>query len=490
MKGYLGSKLHISWLIAWLAGGFLVGVTLAQFFYPTEINHIFWPIIAVLVITVSFACHLKGMVILVLFAGLMLGFWRGGLSQKALSGYQNFYGRAIVLTGKVSKDANYQAGGGPGLTLKNVEVNGKKMPGEIWTSLAKSPKIKIKRSDIVSLQGKLKTGFGSFPASMSFAKLKTLARGSQQDYALRFRDWFSNGINRAIPDPQSALASGYLMGQQNELPGQLDQNLKTISLTHAVVASGYNLTILVAFARRLFMSLSKYLATLSAGLMIAAFMMITGFSPSMTRAGLVTGLSLAAWYCGRKIHPLVLLPFAAAITVAINPSYAWGNVGWELSFAAFAGVLLLGPLIHHYFWGIEKPGFIREILVSTTAAQLATLPILISAFGHYSPYALLANLLVLPLIPATMLLTFISGIAGLAVPSVAHVIAFPVTIILKYMMNVINWTAGLPGANSLINLSVLITLASYLAIILLAVFFWRKTGHSFRHDNEILIGEN
>ncbi len=83
-------------------------------------------------------------------------------------------------------------------------------------------------------------------------------------------------------------------------------------------------------------------------------------SPSMSRAGLVAGLSLLAWYYGRRIHPLVLLPLAMAITVMVQPSYAWGDLGWQLSFAAFAGVLIGAPLIQAYFLATRKSSLYGE----------------------------------------------------------------------------------------------------------------------------------
>ena len=73
------------------------------------------------------------------------------------------------------------------------------------------------------------------------------------------------------------------------------------------------------------------------------FIMLAGASPSMLRAGLVTGLSLLLWYVGRSIHPVVLLVVTAGITILCNPVYLWGDASWLLSMTAFAGVMLWAP---------------------------------------------------------------------------------------------------------------------------------------------------
>lgn len=489
MKNRLGSKLHASWLIAWASAGLLVGVAASASLHQPIFSELFWPGLSAALLLIALVGHFKWMIVLAIFAGLMFGVWRGSLERRALDSYGPYYGQTVSLKGKISQDASYGPHGDQRLMLKNILVNGRPLHGQIWASTI-GTHADLRRSDEVTLLGKLGTGFGNLPASMFNARLASVIRPRPGDVALNVRDWFSGGIRKAIPEPEAALGVGYLVGQRRSLPASLDGQLKMVGLTHAVVASGYNLTILVGFARGLFLGLSKYLATLSAAAMIGGFMMITGLSPSMTRAGLVTGLSLVAWYYGRRLHPLVLLPFAAAITVIINPAYVWGDVGWALSFAAFTGVILLAPLIHHYFFGDDKkPGVIRQTLVSTMAAQLATMPIMIFAFGHYSPYALLANLLVLPLIPLTMLLTFLAGAGGLALPGLAHIFGWPATLVLGYMVHAVNYVANLPGAEGSLSFSAAAVAASYASLVLIGLFIWQRTAHNFRQDNQILIGE-
>jgi competence protein ComEC len=276
---------------------------------------------------------------------------------------------------------------------------------------------------------------------------------------------------------------GYLLGQRRALPADLAAALVVTGLTHVVVASGYNLTILVRLARRLFVNVSKYLATLSSVMMILGFMAVTGASPSMTRAGLVSGLSLAAWYYGRRFHPLVLLPFAAAVTVLIDTTYAWNDLGWQLSFAAFAGVMVLAPLLQRYFFGDKKPGIIRQILGETISASIMTLPILILAFGQFSNVALMTNLLILPLVPLAMLLTFITGIGAIVLPGAASIIGAPAEWLLGYMIGVIHYFAGLPWAQTILSIQPWMVAVAYTIIALVCIYLWRATKYNLNESN-------
>lgn len=132
----------------------------------------------------------------------------------------------------------------------------------------------------------------------------------------------------------------------------------------------------------------------------------------MTRAGLVAGLSLWAWYYGRKFHPVTLLAVAASITVLVHPPYVWGDIGWALSFAAFSGVIVLAPLLIAYFYGNTKPRFVARIIIETGSAQLVTLPIMLGVFGQFSVVALLSNVMVLTLVPYAMALVFVAGLVS------------------------------------------------------------------------------
>lgn len=482
MNKRLSRRIHISWHIAWLSIGFVIGVAVCQLLPVWAMIGIEGLVIAGSLLLIVFARKMAVMILLSLVAGLLMGAWRGSIEQTALLKYEPFYSRVLSVRGVVKDDVSQDKHGDQQIRLGNVVIDDQHLPASIWISTPS--KLDIKRGDVVTLKGKLDHGFGNMPASMFRATMVSAEHPVPGDVALMVRDWFADAIRRAIPEPESSLGVGYLVGQKSALPETLEQQLQTVGLTHVVVASGYNLTILVAFARRALARFSKYLATLSASFMIAGFIMITGFSPSMSRAGLVSGLSLAAWYYGRNIHPLVILPFAAAITLIINPSYIWGDIGWYLSFSAFAGILIIAPLIHHYFWGNAiKPNAFRQLIIETGSAQLATMPVILATFGSFAIYALPANILVLPLVPIAMLLTFAAGIISVTIPVVAHVGGLPATFLLRYSMAVVRWFASMPGASSELTFGIRDLVLCYIVIICCLIILCHKTRHDFKRNN-------
>lgn len=479
----LRARIHVSWLISLACVGLVIGVMTTAHISASLFGSIAWLGVGVCLLTFGLWRQRLYVIPIVIIAGGLIGIWRGSVTQQQLAPYDTLVGQQMIIIGYVSEDADIGKNDELLLRLNRVTINDHAMTGSLWVST--NEKGDIKRGDRVVVRGVVAEGFGSFVASMYRADVVNVERPQPGDIARQVRDEFADGVRTAVPEPQASLGLGYLVGQRRALPPELSEALQIAGLTHVIVASGYNLTILVRLTRRLFGKVSKYLATISAGGMIMAFIAVTGMSPSMSRAGLVAGLSLLAWYYGRKIHPLVLLPFAAAITLVVNPMYGWNDLGWQLSFAAFAGVMIVAPLAQRYLFGDKKPGTIRQILGETVCAQLATLPILVLAFGQFSNVAIIANLLILPLVPLAMLLTFLTGLGALLLPSLAQHIGAPVSWLLQYMTTVAEYVASLPWAQTEMVITHSIVIMYYAVLFGSCYYLWRKTRFNLRDSNII-----
>jgi YebC/PmpR family DNA-binding regulatory protein len=237
-----------------------------------------------------------------------------------------------------------------------------------------------------------------------------------------------------------------LIGQRSTLPADVSQMLLIVGLTHIIAVSGYNLTIMVHAARRLLAKRSKFQTAAACLALITIFMLITGSSPSIVRASIISVLSLCAWYYGRTIRPLTLLLTAGAASVLANPLYIWGNVSWYLSFLAFFGVLVVAPLATRRLYGKRTPGLIEQILIESACAELTTLPYVLFIFGQMSLVNLPANVLVAAWVPLAMLLGVAAGTAGMLAPALAGWIAWPAKLLLTYMLDVAQLLARVPHA--------------------------------------------
>jgi ComEC/Rec2-related protein len=154
------------------------------------------------------------------------------------------------------------------------------------------------------------------------------------------------------------------------------------------------------------MSLVGRLAGGTAALLL--FCAMTRFEPSVLRAGAMSGLALLAAFVGRPVSGLRLLALAIAGLVLIDP-FLVHSLGFGLSCGASAGILLLaGPLARR----LPGPGFVREPLAVTAAAQVGVAPIALPAFGSLPLAALPANLVAAPAAAALSLWGLAAGLAG------------------------------------------------------------------------------
>jgi competence protein ComEC len=244
---------------------------------------------------------------------------------------------------------------------------------------------------------------------------------------------------------------------------------------HIVAVSGYNLTIIIRGVGRLRLG-SKYQKLVLSLALIAGFVLVTGFSASIVRAALVSSLGLWAWFYGRKFKPLLLISLAAAITGLWNPFYVWGDLSWYLSFLAFFGVLVIAPVISARFFR-SQPKLLTMVLMETLSAELMTLPLILMTFSQLSIIALVANVLVVPLVPVAMLLSAAAGLAGMLAPQLAGWIALPAKLLLTYMLDIVHLLSTIPSVLVHRSISAAYMLGLYAAVIILVLMFYKRLAN-------------
>lgn len=479
---WMQKKIHPTWQFTVISAGVVIGVALAAV-WP-GFSSIAWLFLSGLFAALVFMWPRRYMLIIALVAGGMLGLWRGSLDQHDARVYRALENQHVILQGSVAQDVDRDTRGRTIMNLKSITINSRQLSGQLWVAL-RAGDAKIERGDKVEIDGRLSEGFGNYVGVIDEGRVASIEKRADADVILQTRNQFAAAVKQVIDEPSASLGIGYLLGQKSALPADLMLALQVTGLTHVVVASGYNLTILVRLARRLFEKISKYLATVSSVGMVLVFVGVTGMSPSMTRAGLVSLLAMWAWYYGRRFHPVTLLLFAGAVTVLVNPSYVWGDVGWMLSFSAFAGVMIVAPLLQAYFYGPKKPGVLRQILGETFSAQLMTAPIILLVFGQFSNVAIVSNLLILPFVPLAMLLTFAAGLGSLLWRPLGEVLSVPAQWLLDAMVEVVHWTASVPWAQSEGSLAWWGVLLWYAVVAAACWYMKRRTNYKLQESSVV-----
>lgn len=479
---YLLRRVHVSLLIVWLCAGFLIGVGLS---IKSGINAHFLFVLGIVVFSLLLLLTLKSlhlwMSVLFLIVGGLIGITRANSLHEKNNIANKLQGQEVLLILRIDTDPTISPGNGVKLTGKTAEIITKdgrlELSLQLFVMLSES-QLKgqeMYRDDTLLLRGKLKGGFGAYDTTISYATVEAIYPTHTQNYALRFRDWFADKVHLQLPSPDAELGIGYLVGQKSSIePGIIDSFKKT-GLTHVLVASGYNLAILVALARKLLFRVSRFLAVSGGLVFIVFFIFLAGFSPSLTRAGLVAGLSLLAWYFGRSFRAIPLVLLTAAISVLWQPSYLQGDIGWYLSFLSFIGILLLSPLLQKYFYGNTEGSMLRTLLLDTLSAQIMTLPLVMYVFKEYSTLALIANMLVVPIIPIAMFLVAFSGVLGIILSGNWQLFSLPCKLVVRYTRFVPEKLSQIPWVMHKMSLSGWALFGSYLLISGAILYLWRST---------------
>lgn len=306
-------------------------------------------------------------------------------------------------------------------------------------------------------------------ALVESASLETIGSGEDlgthvMGALLKGKHVFQEGLARAIPEPGASLASGLITGGKQGLGTTLLDAFIVAGLVHIVVLSGYNVMIVAEGVLRTFAFLPRRLSAILAGVVIALFVLAAGAGAASIRAGLMAGLGLVARATGRTYAVVRALLVVAVIMLLMNPLLLAFDPGFQLSFIATLGLILLAPIIELRLTAIRSL-FWRDLLAATLAAQIAVLPLLLYQTGLFSLVSLPANLLVLPLVPLAMLLSALAGVIGVILPGIAPLLGLPAHLVLSFIISLAEFASGLSVASvSVPQFPFFVTVLSYIGL--------------------------
>jgi competence protein ComEC len=289
------------------------------------------------------------------------------------------------------------------------------------------------------------------------------------------------GLDRGLAPPEGALLAGMVLGQDERLSEAVRTDFKRSGLAHLLAVSGQNVVLLALLVLGAGMALGLPLrARLGAALvLVALYVPLAGGGPSIQRAGVMGAAGLVAALAGRPSSRWYALGLAAVVTLAVNPR-ASGEPGWQLSFAAVAGLLALVSRWSEALRRVRVPGPLADALAVTAAATLTTAPLMALHFEQVSLASLPANLVAAPAVAPVMWL----GMGSIAVAQVEPVLCAPLNALNGSLLAYLEWVAHVAAQPPAAALPVRIggpvgLVASYAAgaaLLVLAGRAWRRVG--------------
>lgn len=298
-------------------------------------------------------------------------------------------------------------------------------------------------------------------------------------------------ILQLIPQPESGLLEGILLGMENDLPASLKQAYQDTGTSHIIAISGFNMTLLATLLIRTFSRLlRRFWGVLAAILAIAVYTLFVDGSAAVVRAALMASTAAIAHLFGRRQAGLHALVLTAALLCLFNPLLPW-DVSFQLSFMAVFGLVVFGQPLQSSFtslmarwFGEEKAARfsspLSEYLLVTLAAQLTTLPVIALQFKRISVVSLLANPLILPVQPAILEAGMVTLAVGAVSPLFGKVCAMFTWPLLAYTNFVVTSFAKIIGAALTIHPTaafwILLAFLLILLVFLARNFFKKQFG--------------
>ncbi len=260
-------------------------------------------------------------------------------------------------------------------------------------------------------------------------------------------------LQRLLPEPHAGLLIGMLLGRQNAIADEVRDDFRSTGTSHLLVISGWNISVLAGTLMGL-LGMCKLGRRGAAALtlpVVALYVLFTGASPAVVRAGIMGALVLWAILVDREADAWTSLLFTCALLALIDPHVLW-NIGFQLSVAGTAGLLAWSAPIERWITRRGPAGnravlaFARS-LAPTLAALLLVTPIAVYQFGTLQTIAPLANVIVAPAVPLAMLFGILGVAAGtIALPlgQLVALLAWPFT---GWMVLTTRYLASIPWAS-------------------------------------------
>ncbi len=270
-----------------------------------------------------------------------------------------------------------------------------------------------------------------------------------------FKIELSNMVDKLFSNETAPIFKAVLLGDKTEISPEIKEDFKTSGLNHYTAISGLHTSIIAGAVFLLFRRINKRIGAVISSIVVLGYMALTGFSYSVTRAGIMSIVAFVGLALFLRSDSLTSLGFAITLLLLINP-YSSADLGFQLSVLATIGVVVVTPKIDAYLKEKCKnlpfnkiKSFVISAISVTLGANAMLLIHYIFIFNSISIVSPLSNVLASIFMPLPVIFGLIS-ILIFKIPFVStlslglkYLAEIPMVIIIK----IANLMSKIPLAN-------------------------------------------
>ncbi len=228
--------------------------------------------------------------------------------------------------------------------------------------------------------------------------------GRLRYFPLKIRRAVTEAIQDTFSEKYSGMLCAMVLGDTSYLNDEITDNFRTTGIAHLLAVSGLHVSLLTYCVMDILKKLRLPVKTslVLTMLFVLLFMAITGFSPSVTRAGIMHIMSLAARLLVRDADNVTSMSLSLLIMCILNP-WSAADIGLQMSVSSTLGLIFIADRLNenlqralnigHFGFIPKLKSYIVESLAVSITASVCTMPLSAVYFGKVSLIAPLTNLL-------------------------------------------------------------------------------------------------
>lgn len=305
--------------------------------------------------------------------------------------------------------------------------------------------------------------------TVELEKVKIL-KSSNGSFIHNIQKYIRDTINGTLTDEEGNLLLAILLGDKDKLSEDIQESFKTSNLSHMLAVSGAHVSYIILGLTYVLQNsiIGKKNGKIVCIFFLLAFMAITNFTPSVTRACIMAILTLFSSIIYRKSDVYTNISVAALITLIFNP-YSLLDLGFQLSYGGTIGIIIFIKRIQEKKSNSKVINYIKQMALVSIYANIIIIPIMMYHFNTVSFTFIISNIMASPILGIIVITGFLFIIASITVKPLTRLIAIFIKPILSILIKISQICSKLPFSNILVVTPYMFNVISYYAIILYCI---------------------
>ena len=305
--------------------------------------------------------------------------------------------------------------------------------------------------------------------TVELEKVKIL-KSSNGSFIHNIQKYIRDTINGTLTDEEGNLLLAILLGDKDKLSEDIQESFNTSNLSHMLAVSGAHVSYIILGLTYVLQNsiIGKKNGKIVCIIFLLAFMAITNFTPSVTRACIMAILTLFSGIIYRKSDVYTNISVAALITLIFNP-YGLLDLGFQLSYGGTIGIIIFIKRIQEKKSNSKVINYIKQMALVSIYANIIIIPIMMYHFNTVSLTFIISNIMASPILGIIVITGFLFIITSITVKPLTRLIAIFIKPILSILIKISQICSKLPFSNILVVTPYMFNVISYYAIILYCI---------------------